>query len=75
MYRLEVASQLNNELEQSWLKKIASEFNINTGDITIAVNPDLILGYKLFINDKIYDHSFRYSIENDLSIINKKLNQ
>jgi F0F1-type ATP synthase delta subunit len=75
MYRLEVASQLNHELEQSWLKKIATEFNINTSEITIAVNPDLILGYKLSINDKIYDHSLRYSLENDLAIINKKLNQ
>ncbi len=75
MYRLEVCSQLNNELEQLWLKKIANEFGIKTNDITVTINQDLILGYKLFINDKIYDHSLRYSLENDLSIINKKLNQ
>jgi F0F1-type ATP synthase delta subunit len=75
MYRLEVASQLNIELETLWRKKIANEFGINTSDVTIAVNSDLILGYKLFINDKIYDHSFKYCIDNDLAIINKKLNQ
>jgi F0F1-type ATP synthase delta subunit len=75
MYRLEVASQLNHDLEQQWLKKIATEFNISSSDITIAVNPDLILGYKLHINDKIYDHSFKQLIENDIGIINKKLNQ
>lgn len=75
MYRLEVASPLTSELEQSWKNKIAVEFNINPIEIIIDVNPDLILGYKLSINDKIYDHSFRNSLENDLAVVNKKLNQ
>lgn len=73
MIILEIASELSSELVDSWKTKITKEFELKDVTIDVRINSELILGYRVIVNNTTYDHSLVNKVKRDLNNINKKI--
>jgi F0F1-type ATP synthase delta subunit len=70
MLIFQIAQELTPSSLESWKQKISNEFNIDTNLIQVQINPQLIAGYLIQIDSKIYDHSLAFNLTRDLNTIN-----
>jgi hypothetical protein len=68
---LETPYALSDEEKSLWLAKVSKELSLVITDYVI--NKDLVLGYRLITEGRVYDQSFSSTVKNKLKIVENNL--
>lgn len=71
---LELPKPLRTELLEELKQKISNEFNISKHLITVNIVPQLVFGYRLIVDNTVYDKSLLFLLQSDLNTLNEKIN-